>query len=769
MKGGERTKKKYFGKIKFYKTLKKEGGHSPARVRELPSPGEAPSVRGTLRYVSYQRSVPSSTSQWLPIRGLLKHRITQGGNRTNMFEFRLIKKCLVPLVLLLIVTLISAVKAYSSDDKKEVSVETDAEREKIYMKIGTIMVSEKAGYLATADAPGSVDVIGSDQLENENVDFAMQALKKLPGVSYQDWSQGVIHGTVSLRGFDPNTDTAVRLNVDGIPNNMASGYMDMRAFSPFEIDRIELIKGTFDPRYGLNYVGGNVNVFTKQGGNYTQVKLLGGSFDTYEGDAVVAREKGGLSQTYFLSYRGTDGYRKNSDVEKGAVSGKWFYTTCDDKLNVGLIARFFDMDADAPGYLTKEEFKADPQQMQSFSRTDGGEQSNKQASVHLDYSFSDELIWSFKAYTQDLERSRWAKFSATGNQQERRTEETQSGAISTLTYETSDWGVEHLSIIWGVDYQYQDDLYKRYTTVDRVRQGSLFRYWDYSQGFWGSYLQADSKILPWLRLMGAIRVDYLFGEFEDKIGGSKRDMIDYGAIWQPKFGTVITPYEGYNIFANYGRTFQVAWSGRFDEDADTDYSENDGWEVGLKVSPVSWLAGRLTYWQQARSNEVVTNILGDPESLGETERKGWDLELNLKPHEWVTLWGSYSSVDAEFTDPGPANPERTGKDLKNIPNYVVKLGLDLDHPSGVSGHVWLESQDDYYVDYVNELSKVGDYDVVNLDLKYALPDLTIGFQVRNLLDEEYAGFVWHQTGGTPETWYSPSDERSYYAYVTFEF
>lgn len=644
-------------------------------------------------------------------------------------------------------------------------VETEAERSKVYMKIGTITVSEGAGYLTTADAPGSVDVIGSEQLENENVDFSMQALKKLPGVFYQDWNQGVIHGTVSIRGFDPNGDTAVRLNVDGIPNNMASGYMDMRPFFPFEMDRIELVKGTFDPRFGLNYIGGNVNVFTKRGGNYTQMKLLGGSFGTYEGDAAIASEKDGFSQNYFVGYRRTDGYRDHSDVKKGSASGKWFYTSSDNKLSIGGIARFFDMDANAPGYLTKEEFEADPQQMQSFSRTDGGKQENEQVSLHLDYSFSDDLVWSFKVYTQDLERSRWAKFSEAGDQQERRTEETQSGAISTLSYETSDWGVEHLRLVWGMDYQYQDDLYQRYTTEDRVRQGNPWRNWDYSQWYWGSYVQADAKVLSWLRLMGALRVDYLDGEFEDKVNNTENDMIDYGCIWQPKFGTVITPYEGYNIFANYGRTFQVGWNSRFDEAADTDYSKNDGWEVGIKASPLSWLATRVAYWEQTRSDEVVTNVEGDPENLGETERKGWDLELNLKPHQWVTVWGSYSYVHAEFSDPGPQNLERKGKDLKNIPDYIVKLGLDFDHPSGFSGHVWLESQDDYYTDYLNELSKVGDYDVVNLDLMYKFPTLTLGFQIRNVFDEEYAGFIWE----SGNNWYSPGDERSFYAYANINF
>lgn len=687
-----------------------------------------------------------------------------------MMKNRLAKICFVSIVLLtLMVTAVTADDSDESKEKKETAVETDAERDKTYMKIGSMTVTATSGYLTSADAPGSVDVIGADQLENENVDFTMQALKKLPGVFYQDWSQGVIHGTVSLRGFDPNGDTAVRLNVDGIPNNLASGYMDMRPFSSFEIVRIELVKGTFDPRFGLNYVGGNVNVVTKQGGNVTKVKLLTGSYDTYEVDAVVAREKNNFSQTYFVSYRDTDGYRDHSEMEKGSMSGKWFYTSTDGRLSVGAIARFFNMDANAPGYLSKAEFKDDPTQMQSFARTDGGEQTNKQASIHLDCSLTHALNWSFKVYAQDLERSRWAKFSETGNQQERRTEETQYGAISKLTYETRDWGVERLALTWGVDYQYQDDLYRRYVTVDRVRQGAPYTDWDYDQGYWGSYLQADSDVLSWLRLTGAMRVDYLFGEFEDKVSGEKKDMIDYGAIWQPKIGAVISPYEGYNLFANYGRTFQAAWTGRFNEDDDTDYSKNDGWEVGFKVSPVRWLAGRVAYWQQVRSDEVVTNIYGDPENLGETKRRGWDFELNLKPHEWVTLWGSYSRVSAEYTDPGPTNPERDGKDLKNIPDYAIKIGVDLEHPTGIAAHVWMEKQSDYYIDHLNQLPKVGDYEVVNLDLKYAFPMITLGVQVRNLLDEEYAGFIWYNEGGTPEICYSPGGERSFYAYATLDF
>ena len=63
-------------------------------------------------------------------------------------------------------------------------------KEKVYMKIGTIWVTEETPFVTTADLPASVDVLGADQIETENVDFALELLKKVPGTYYGDWNQG---------------------------------------------------------------------------------------------------------------------------------------------------------------------------------------------------------------------------------------------------------------------------------------------------------------------------------------------------------------------------------------------------------------------------------------------------------------------------------------------------------------------------------------------------------------------------------------------------
>ena len=321
------------------------------------------------------------------------------------------KGLLIWLVLLMSVPVnVGAVEDATPDEKSkgkrmetvQPGTETEAERSKVYMKIGEVVVTGKSDYLTTADAPASVDVIGSDQIEMENVDFSMELLKKVPGAYYGDWNQGVVSGTISIRGFDANHDTPATLIVDGIPHNFGYGRMDIQPFFPLEIDRLEVVKGTSDPRYGLQNIAGNVNLHTKQGGNFSQTRLLTGSYNTYDAGLAAGHDDGNFSQTYFAGYRQTDGYREQSDLKKGAASGKWFYTTNDQKLSIGAIARFFSMDANAPGYLSKAEADTDPRQAASFAVSDGGEQENQHISAHMDYAFTDRLAWSFKTYYQHL-------------------------------------------------------------------------------------------------------------------------------------------------------------------------------------------------------------------------------------------------------------------------------------------------------------------------------------------------------------------------------
>ncbi len=652
--------------------------------------------------------------------------------------------------------------------------ETEAERKKVYMKIGEINVTERADYLESADQPASVDVIGSDQIAMENVDFSMELLKKVPGVYYGDWNQGVVSGTISMRGYDANHDAPLTLIVDGIPHNFGYGRMDMQPYFPLEIDYIETVKGTSDPRYGVQNIAGDINLHTKRGGNFVDTRLLAGSYQTYDAGLAAGKDDGNFSQTYFVGYRQTDGYRDHSDLQKGSASGKWFYTTDDQDLSVGIIARYFSMDADAPGYLTKEQADDNPTQAAPFALSDGGKQDDGHVSAHLDYAFTDNLVWSFKTYYQTIERTRWCRWSMAGSQQERYSDDKQMGAISVLSYEIKDVVIPRLMLNWGLDYQHQDNLEQRWVTDNRVHQGSPTRDWDSTWHSVGTYVQADGDVNTWLRLTAAMRVDKLDGELTNRISGLTSDMVDMGYIWQPKVGFVVTPWEGYNLYGNYGRTFQAPSvptlygqnSAGSAISRDIEYSKNDGWELGVKVSPFTWLSARIDYWQMVASDEVRSKNdgSGDYVNAGETTRKGWDFVASIRPHEWVAVWGSYSIINAKYTDPGPSLQSIKDNDIENIPDWVSKAGVDFTHPCGFCSNLWIEMQGDYEINSANTRPRNGGYTVWNWSLAYTWEKVTLGLEIKNLFDESYYSFVWDNDAG-----FNPGDDRSYYVWLSTEF
>ncbi|WP_395818269.1 TonB-dependent receptor [Archangium minus] len=630
------------------------------------------------------------------------------------------------------------------------------------------------GPLSSAEVLTSVNLLGREQLEQENANEPLELLRRAPAVYVDTYNQGVIGSELGIRGFSTQGDTAhTKLLIDGIPSNIHIGVSDLKAIFPLEIERMEVVKGTNDPRYGLNNVAGNVNVYTRRSGNERKVRLLGGSFGTLEPQVMAGFDNGRLAQTYVAAYRHANGYRANSDLDRLALSGKWFLTL-NERSRVGLILRGMNLEAQAPGYLTLDEARLDPIASVGYANSDGGKQRNLHASLHFDHDFSSSLSWSLKAYGQGFRRNRWVRFSAESSQQERIENEKQYGAISVLTLRTDELGLEGFSVEWGVDYQFQDNLHQRYLTRERERAERPVRDQAFGLHTFGSYLQARAWPLDTLKLVAALRVDGLAGHFHDRLKAKEYGINDAGPIWQPKLSAIFTPLYGHNLYANYGRTFQTGVGiGAYQTQAEPlAPSLNDGWEVGYKSSPFSWLTGRVSYWQQYASNEVRLKFdnSGDSENVGQTMRRGFDVELNLQPLEPLLVWGTFSRHVSEQVEPGPAFPERKGKELNNVPDFSAKAGVDYRPVPALRTSLWMYAQGNYYLDKENALGQYGDYLTLNLDVSYEVTSwLQVAAQVKNLLGTRYYSSIWYRDFEGSAVLYNPADGRSFYVSTTATF
>jgi iron complex outermembrane receptor protein len=647
----------------------------------------------------------------------------------------------------------------------------------IFGDIETVTVEAERTPFDSRDVIGSVTIVGKDQIKNESVNEPLDLIRRLPGVFTEQYNQGIISSDVGVRGFNSQGDVApLKLLIDGIPSNIHEGVADLKPIFPLDIERIEIVRGTADPRYGLYAVAGSLHVDTRRGGNGSTFRGVAGSFDTFEAQAASAFENERVSQNLFGGFRYSDGYREHSELQKYALSGKWYYNL-DERLRVGVVGRLFRMDANAPGYLTTDIARDTPRASPAVSRTDGGIQNNRHGSVHLDWDLSDNTFLSVKGYHQRVRRQRWVRFTEAGDQQERVQVERQSGAVSQISWVPGHVGpFENLSLTAGADIQYQDNFAARYQTDNNRNRVASTRGQDFDLINYGAFAQVQVEPAWWWGLSAGLRWDRFDGEFTDLVaGGDPTPMLDFGNVMQPKVAAFVTPVRGYHLYANYGRSAQLPIREGLYSTANLSWSKNDGWEAGIKAEPLRWLSARVAYFRQSASDEVreLFNSTTDFENVGETLRQGLDSELFVSPLPELSIWVSYTFQRGERSNPGPNLAALRGTELNHLPRYLLKTGADV-KPLGQAlvASVWLLSQGDFSLANGDNLggispdTRVGAYSLVYLDVNYTVSNITFGGHIKNLFDTRWDASIWND-GSVTLT--NPGDGRTFLASIETAF
>jgi iron complex outermembrane recepter protein len=415
----------------------------------------------------------------------------------------------------------------------------------------------RKGPLSAGEVITSTKLLTHEQVESQTVSDPLQLLERVPGVYMQDYNQGTTSTGLGMRGFDTlNEGPAVKLLIDGIPSNFHNiGMNELKAIFPLEIDHIEVVQGTNDPRYGLNNIAGNVSVVTRENEDVQVGRVLAGSFGTIEPQLLCGFRTGRWRQTYFLGYRGSDGFRDNARMDRFAGSAKLFYEP-NERLTLGVIARGMFLEAESPGYLTPEEARERPELSPAYAREDAGEQRTLHVSGHVDYSTAAFSLQA-KAYAQSFYRDRNVSFDPVMQQELRHEDELQHGASAVLTYR-ADPKVLDLSVELGADYQGQRNLQRRFDTIARVPQGAPTRDYDFTFSVAGAYLQTGIRPIDALQLVAAVRADALWGQLKDRLADERYELNDFGVIWQPKLSLAWTFLRGQRLYANYGRTSRSA-------------------------------------------------------------------------------------------------------------------------------------------------------------------------------------------------------------------
>lgn len=625
----------------------------------------------------------------------------------------------------------------------------------------------------------SVDVLGADKVEEKNVMNSWELLGQMPGIQLTETRQGAESGKATFRAFNgEGYINGIKTLIDGVPSNVNSGnqrFIDM--VFPLDIDYIEVVRGTNDPRYGLHNIGGNINFVTRQGGNYSDGRLSYGSFNTRELQVAVGRESGNFAQNYFFAKQDSDGFRDHDRSDKYSLGAKWFFTDDEGLLKVGLVTRLYHHEADEPGFLTRQELKASRTDSAAKNANDGDDRDMKQLALHLDWQLRDDLSLSNTLYHNRYEDDRKVTFTsyAVGNapRQRRQWDERQTGLLSNLTWASTDW----LTLDGGINLEHQDNEYRRYrysysvpTNFDappaRIQNDDA-----YTLNNFGTYVQAVIQPTEQLKIIPAYRLDRFSGETELP-GGIKADLQDYGWIRQPKLSVVYSLTPDLNVYANWGRTFQILTGSR--EPAYLTAGQkafkpsiNTGKEVGVRFNPVNGTETRIALWQQDATDEVANMpSTGTTVGLGKTRRRGVDLQLTAELDEHWSLWASHSIQEAKVVSAFTASGQSlAGKEVFSTPRHISNLGADYRLNDDWRFGLQARAQGDYYIEELNQQGKYGGYALLDASVNYRLsPTTSLDLQVKNLTDRQYE-YVWYDNffwGGADQPMFSPAPGRTAY-------
>ncbi|MGB4833377.1 MAG: TonB-dependent receptor, partial [Chitinophagales bacterium] len=528
----------------------------------------------------------------------------------------------------------------------------------------------------------SVDRMGGDVAQGADVRNVYELIGKMPGIQVTDFNQGTTSGKFSMRGFNGEGNiNAVKLLVDGVPSNSNDGnmpYIDM--VFPLNIETIEVVRGTSDARFGLHAIAGSANLITRSGGTYLDARASLGSYATYEGQFAAGLEIGKVTQNYQVAYRDSEGYRDHGRTKRLSLSGKWSLALA-ETVRIGAIARYYEADAQEPGYLTFADSRANPRMTNAYNVSDGDKRDIQQYALSLDADFSDRLAWTALAWHNRLRDDRYVKFSAGASQQRRITQEDHSG-LSTALHWHGDFAGLPLMLEAGGNVEWQDNRSLRWLSVNRTPT-SQTRNQQFDLKVGGVYAQAIVEPAPWLRITPAYRIDWVGGDFSNRLGNTTAPINHYGAIKQPKLSVAVMPTDSLTLYGNWGKTFQIGLgSGAYlipPRLRDLAPSINEGWELGAKYRLGELVEARLAYWEQDATGEIARKLndpLGDFENVGATRRKGIDLQASVRPMAGLSLWSAFAWQKARIAVPPPSTPQFAGNTIDHTPRGLWSGGID---------------------------------------------------------------------------------------------
>ncbi|CAD5275129.1 MULTISPECIES: TonB-dependent siderophore receptor [Halomonadaceae] len=622
------------------------------------------------------------------------------------------------------------------------------------------------GYLAYSTSAGSktdtplielaqsISVVTEEQLRDRQPSSVEQAVAYTAGVRVEAAGMDPRFDLISVRGY-PTVYHGDFLDGLRQPN---SGWLSYYSTVPYNLERIEIVKGPDSMRYGQLSPGGLVNRVSKRPSADApqEVQLQVGSHDHLQGQFDVGGDMGSDVQYRLVGVMRdaqTDIEQVDNDVSLLAPSLYWQIS---DRTDITFITQYQERQTSASPRPYQ-----DGDNLTHFWSSDEDFDKLDQEQWALGYEFnhhwSDQLqLQQNVRYGQvDTTNQYLSAGTLSGTTLSRSSvglyEEMESLSTDTRLMATFDQGgVEH-EVMLGADYAYlENDVIYAGGSAPSIDIDNP----DYSQpvaqpsNVWtndsgkahrrGLYLQDQVKLDNW-RLTAGIRRDWARDETRNHLTGTASESRDEKNTW--RFGALYAFDSGLSPYFSYAQSF-LPESGTDVSGNDFDPTEGEQFELGLKYQPAGSDAMLTAAIYQIDEANRKTTDLENPlfqVQTGEVRTRGLELEAVGNVTDDLRMTASYNYNRSEITADNDGNE---GSDLANTPRHLASLWLDYRVPAlerlRLSGGVrYIGSE---YIDNANS-NKNAAYSLFDMAAHYdfagSLQGVRASLNATNVTDEEH--------------------------------
>lgn len=659
------------------------------------------------------------------------------------------------------------------------------------------------------EVPASIGVITKEEMKSVKPRHTADVLNRIPGVHVnvlgsETHSTGIRQPT--------NTQPLYLFMEDGIPIR-TTGIFNHNALMEINlpgVERTEVVKGPASSLYGSSAVGGVINFMTKKPPLTPEAEIsMEGSEQGYWRTAISGGQTIGKTGYRIDAANVTmrDDWRDYADWDKQSFTLR-IDRYLSDTSTLKTVFSYNHLDFDMMGSIYENDYRQRPWYSYnnfSWRRSEAARLSfawdkewtpkdSTSATAYLRYNDHEQI----PSYTVSFSKPYFATGApTTGNGTKNDAEFTTLGL---QLRQKKDFDFLRGRILAGLDAEMSPFHYAE-TRLTVTRNNTTGKYTAYrrSSGTGYSldydvmvqtvapYIQAEFSPFEKLRIILGLRYDTIEYDYDNNLSvrttttGGKIRLSDRRQNFEhltPKVGLNYLAAKNINVYANYSQGFvPPEASATFKGDAAGDLKEQtaDNYEVGMrgeffkKRVTVDLAAYLIKMQDEFVSYSAGGGVPSVTSNAGESESRGIEVGLGLKPLDWVSLNVAYSYAVHEF-DRYRVSPtvNYNGKDKPSGPRHTSNIRLGIKPPCLPGSDIELERdyQGEYWMDNANTTEYNG-HTLWNLRASYNWKDITVWVHCLNLLDEQYA-FSASRSGSDPAS-YTAGDPKTVFVGMTYRF